>query len=183
MIKLVSTYRTSLKKCPGDQLQLGESRPTYTFLMSALDQFWSFKLVLEERLGSRDKDQFEAREDHRPAIIAPFVEATKSQPMAGSSKDVERYYLTDDMVDQTVEVVAPSVEMPPEPPTKEAKPFTLPSAVELDRLSVRELRQLRRRLALEVHPDRIGSQAVAGQTDLMGHCNRLIDDAIGRKGS
>ena len=153
--------------------------------MSPFDQFWSFKLVLEERLGSRDTDQIETSEDRGPAITAPFVEVTTSPPMAASLKDVEQYYLTDEKVEPAVAAVAAvaaKIDSLPKPPVKKPKPFVLPSAAELDRLTVGELRQLRRRLALEVHPDRIGSRTVAGQSNIMGRCNRLIDDAISRKG-
>lgn len=59
--------------------------------------------------------------------------------------------------------------------------FKQPTQKELNRLSVIELRRLRREIALQVHPDLGNARAVRIDADAMSRCNQLIDAAIKQK--
>ena len=78
-------------------------------------------------------------------------------------------------------VDSPSKPLPEPDKPKPAKVFIQPTQKELDKLSVVDLRRLRREIALQIHPDLGEARSVQIDEDAMGRCNQMIDAAIKRK--
>ena len=149
--------------------------------MSAFDQFWNFKLLLKER--SMEADSRSPLEDTsvQQSGSVPFVNTTGLGAQISSVRQAESRYLQEafprEVVTSTVEADAREA-----PGGKEdGKPIDLPKPADLDQMGVEELRRLRRRLALKLHPDRAGVCLDGRADDIMGQWNRLIDEAINRK--
>ncbi|MEP0944778.1 MAG: hypothetical protein ABJH63_17500 [Rhizobiaceae bacterium] len=85
----------------------------------------------------------------------------------------------------------PLPQSPPPPPSSSSSPspspplrkFVQPTERELSKLSVEQLRRLRRQIAMQIHPDRRDALPDQIAENTMGYCNQLIDAAIKRKSS
>ena len=148
--------------------------------MSGLDRYWSFKLVLKDAVDSDLVS--ENQEGPGISISVPFLAKNSLSSQPAPSVDTQKLY----WLEETMELAEPTngvdaaivaaQSLPPQEPV-----FVQPSADELEKLSISELSSLRRRLAVMVHPDRIGKAADLTQQNAMGICNQMIDAAIRKK--
>lgn len=157
--------------------------------MSVSDRYWGFKLLLKDR---QELDEKPRQEDFRGSSTArPLLSGlTSDHRFIGSNEDgnLIAEYGRFDLPEPDVRVSAvdeePEAQMDSEPSEPQPDPtFVQPTEEELNRLTVLDLRRLRREIALQIHPDLRGSRAGRIDEDAMGRCNQLIDAAIKRKSS
>ena len=152
----------------------------YLCFMSGIDRFWNFKLVLKERQAGEHLDSFDVGNHVDPPISAPFVPPSEVKPLTSPIMYVEEFYFSEITDEPLVPLSEPAEVSMVAAEAVATKPFIYPTAAELDAMNIEELSRLRRTLALEIHPDRMGANS-SDDGSKMGHCNQLIDDAISRK--
>ena len=159
--------------------------------MSVSDRYWSFKLLLQGRQEQQETTsdpEFDVSSTARPFLFG----ATSATPPNGSAEhgslisDYGKFDFTEldavaVAVAAGVEVDSPSKPLPEPDKPKPAQVFIQPTQKELDKLSVADLRRLRREIALQIHPDLGEARSVQIDEDAMGRCNQMIDAAIKRK--
>ena len=148
-------------------MRFGKALSRKTGLMSKIERFWSFRQILE---GARDtaESQQPGRAPMSPMSV-PFVVGDT----ATTGPEVPIEYEQSDDPD-----FAASVQTKRE---KLQRNFVYPDPDQLQKMSLRDLHQLRRDLAMQVHPDRSSNLFGREQSQVMARCNQLIDDAIVKK--
>jgi hypothetical protein len=140
--------------------------------MSAVDQYWSFKLLLQDRQEQAwDSDQSAGASTSTPFISAAL--SAKTSVHASVEDAITAIYSQFETADPD-----PSPLASPPPPPPKAVAFVEPTAQELAGLTVLELGKLRRQIALQIHPDRLDAGRSGLGDDVMGRCNQMIDAAI-----
>ncbi len=149
--------------------------------MSSLDRFWNFKLVLRGATADNRSADSDGEDVDLEPISVPFI-ATSNRVHPHQSADLlEEFGQLDDVIELAAREVGLEQSSQQQPMSKLPEPFVIPTPAELDELPLTELRSLRRKLALEFHPDRASGRLDGGLGQTMGRCNCLIDDAINRK--
>ena len=155
--------------------------------MSVSDRYWSFKLLLQgrqEQPETTSDPAFGASPTARPFLFGVASETSMEGPAEHGSliSDYGKFDFTElDAVAVGGGVDSPSKPLPVPDKPKPAQVFIQPTQKELDKLSVADLRRLRREIALQIHPDLGEARSVQIDEDAMGRCNQMIDAAIKRK--